>query len=129
MMNMDWYNTLNKPFLTPPSSVFAPAWIVLYILIAISFILFLKGGYNKGKKLPLIFFTVQMILNFIWSPVFFGMQKILPALIIIFFMWIFICLTIIFFFRHSKMAAFLLLPYLIWVSFAFYLNFGFYVLN
>lgn len=55
MMNMDWFNTLNKPFLTPPSSVFAPAWIILYILIAISFILFLKGGYNKEKKLPLIF--------------------------------------------------------------------------
>ncbi len=126
---MDWYNTLNKPFLTPPDSVFAPAWAVLYTLIAISLILFLKDGYRKEKRLALIFFLIQMTLNLIWSPVFFGMQNILLALLVICLMWFFIAATILLFFRHSKLAAFLLLPYLIWVSFAFYLNFGFFILN
>ena len=129
MENMSWYSTLNKPFLIPPSYIFTPVWIFLYTLILISLILFLKGGYTKEKRLPLIFFSIQMILNLVWSPVFFGMQNIFAALIVIVLMWIFILLTIITFFKHSKLAAILLIPYLIWVSFAFYLNFGFYVLN
>ena len=129
MENMDWFNSLNKPFLSPPDWLFAPVWIVLYITIAIAFIIFLKSHSTRKKTLGLIFFFTQLLLNFIWSPVFFNMQNILGALIIIFFMWLFIMLTIITFLRHSKIAAILLIPYLIWVSFAFYLNFGFYVLN
>jgi tryptophan-rich sensory protein len=129
MENMNWYLTLNKPFLTPPSSLFAPAWIVLYSLILISLILFLKGGYTKEKRLPFCFFCTQMALNLIWSNVFFGMRNIFAALIVIIFMWIFILLTVITFYKHSKIAAVLLLPYFIWVSFAFYLNLGFYILN
>lgn len=126
---MNWYLSLNKPFLTPPSSIFAPVWIVLYTLILLSLILFLRDGYKKEKKIPLLFFSVQMILNLIWSSVFFGMQNIFAALIVIVFMWIFILLTITAFFKHSRLASILLIPYLIWVSFAFYLNFGFYVMN
>lgn len=129
MKNMDWFDNLNKPFLNPPDWLFAPVWTILYILIAISFLLFLKGGMNKEKRMPLIFFIIQMLLNFAWSPVFFGLENIALALVIIFLMWIFILLTVIVFFKHSKLAALLLLPYLIWVSFAFYLNFSYFVLN
>jgi tryptophan-rich sensory protein len=125
----DWYLALNKPFLTPSPELFTPAWIILYTLILISFILFIKGGYTTEKRLSILFFCLQLFFNLIWSPVFFGMKNIPAALIIIIFMWIFILLTIITFYKHSKSAAILLLPYLVWVSFAFYLNFGFYVLN
>jgi len=126
---MDWFHTLNKPFLTPPDAVFMPAWIVLYILIAISFVIFIRKNSGHSKKLPLVFFFIQLILNFAWPFVFFGMQNIGAALAVIILMWIFIVLTIITFMRHSKIAAMLLLPYLLWVSFAFYLNLGYYVLN
>ena len=84
---------------------------------------------NKSKILPLIFFVTQLVLNLAWSPVFFGAQNILGALVIIVFMWLFTVLTINSFLKFSKVAAALLIPYLIWISFAFYLNFGFYVLN
>ena len=129
MENLNWFNSLNKPFLSPPDWLFTPVWIILYITIAVSFLLFLKSSSQKNKKIGLIFFFTQLLLNFIWSPIFFNLQNILGALIIIFFMWLFILLTIITFIKHSKIAGILLIPYLIWVSFAFYLNFGFYVLN
>lgn len=129
MKNMMWFDSLNKPFLNPPDWVFAPVWTILYVMILLSLILFLKGGWSKDKKLPLIFFIIQMLLNFAWTPAFFWGQNILLALVIIFFMWIFIMLTVITFFKHSKLASILLIPYLIWVSFAFYLNFSYYVLN
>ena len=129
MYNMDWFHTLNKPFLTPPDTVFMPAWTVLYILIALSFIIFIRKDSGYPKKIPLVFFFMQLALNFAWAPVFFGMHSIGGALAIIIFMWIFILITVISFFRHSKISAVLLLPYLLWVSFAFYLNFGYFVLN
>ncbi len=129
MKNIDWYNSLNKPFLAPPSSVFPPVWTVLYIMIAISLILFLKSGMNKSKILPLVFFILQLIFNFAWSFLFFNMQNIGLALIDIIFMWIFTLLTVISFFKHSKIASILLIPYLIWISFAFYLNLAYFVLN
>lgn len=129
MINLDWFNSLNKPFLSPPDWLFMPVWIVLYTMMAVSFLLFIRNGFSKKKILPLFFFILQLSLNLAWSHVFFNLQNIPAALVIIIFMWISILLTIIFFFRFSKMAAILLLPYLIWVSFAFYLNFGFYVLN
>ncbi len=129
MQNMEWFHSLNKPFLSPPDWIFVPVWSVLYVLMVLSFIFFIKGGMNKNKRLPLIFFIIQLALNLAWSPVFFGMQNILGALIIIVFMWLFTLLTIVYFLRHSILASILLIPYLIWISFAFYLNFGFYVLN
>ncbi len=129
MKNMEWFHSLNKPFLSPPDWLFMPVWTVLYIMIILSFIFFIRGGMNKSKRLPLAFFITQLVLNFAWTPVFFWMQNISLALIIIIFMWIFLLLTVIFFFRHSKIATVLLVPYLIWVSFAFYLNFSYFVLN
>lgn len=127
--NTDWFDSLNKPFLNPPDWIFTPVWIILYILIAISFLLFLKGGITRGKRLPLTFFLIQLALNFAWPVVFFGMQNIILAFVILVFMYLFLLLTIITFFKHSKLASLLLIPYLFWLSFAGYLNFSFLVLN
>ncbi len=129
MKNMDWFHSLNSPFLAPPDRVFTPVWIVLYITIALSFFLYIRGGMTKGKKSGLIFFFLQLLLNFAWMPVFFGMRNILSALIILMFMWFFTLITVIFFAVYSRMASLILVPYFIWLSFALYLNFGYFVLN
>ena len=121
--NMLWYNNLYKFPLTPPTWVFTPVWTLLYITIAISLFLFLKSGFTKEKILPLVFFTIQMLLNFVWTPVFFGMQNVRNAYIIIVLLVVFLALTIISFYRFSKISAYLLVPYLIWSLFAAYLNF------
>lgn len=128
MFNSSWYNSLNKPFLAPPDSVFMPVWGILYAMILVSLILYLKGGL-KNKAKGLVFFVIQMLLNFSWTYVFFGMKNIAFALVVIILMWMFIVLTISAFMKHSKLAAILLFPYLLWVSFAFYLNLGYLVLN
>lgn len=129
MKNIDWFDSLNKPFLNPPDWIFTPVWIILYILITISFFVFIKGGIKREKRLPLVFFFIQLALNFAWPVVFFGMQNISFAFVILVFMYLFLVLTIITFFKHSKLASILLIPYLFWISFAGYLNFGFLVLN
>lgn len=121
--NMLWYNNLYKSPFTPPTWVFTPVWTLLYITIAISLFLFLKSGFTKEKILPLVFFTIQMLLNFAWTPVFFGMQNIRNAYIIIVLLVVFLALIIISFYRFSKRSAYLLVPYLIWSLFAAYLNF------
>ena len=129
MQNTEWFNSLNKPLLNPPSEIFTPVWIFLYITIGLSLLLFLKDGFNKTKIIPIIFFSIQLLLNFIWSPIFFGMQNIRLAMIVIALMWLFILLTIIAFKQHNKTSAMLLIPYFLWVSFACYLNFSFLRLN
>ena len=129
MQNTEWFNSLNKPLLNPPSEIFTPVWIFLYITIGLSLLLFLKDGFNKTKIIPIVFFSIQLLLNFIWSPIFFGMQNIRLAMIVIALMWLFILITIIAFKQHNKTSAMLLIPYFFWVSFACYLNFSFLRLN
>ena len=129
MQNTEWFNSLNKPLLNPPSEIFTPVWIFLYITIGLSLLLFLKDGFNKTKIIPIFFFSIQLLLNFIWSPIFFGMQNIRLAMIVIALMWLFILITIIAFKQHNKTSAMLLIPYFLWVSFACYLNFSFLRLN
>lgn len=126
---MNWFHALNKPLFAPPDYIFTPVWVVLYIFIFISFILFLKTGNIQNKKFALTVFIIQMLLNFAWAPSFFYMQNIWFAFVIIILMWIFIALNIFLFFKYSKIAAFLLIPYFLWVSFAAYLNFGYMILN
>lgn len=128
-MDLTWYSTLNKSSLTPPSWVFAPAWTFLYITIVVSFALLLKGGDIKSKIIQISLFTIQIILNLVWSPLFFGMHLIGAALADIVLLWIFILFTIISFWRVSKPAALILVPYFLWVSFASYLNYKIFVLN
>lgn len=129
MQNMNWFHALKKPFLAPPDWIFAPIWSILYVMIVLSLVFFLKTGGLKFKILPIFFFIIQIILNFSWTNIFFGMQKIGTALIIIVFLWIFLLLTITTFYKHSKISAWLLVPYFLWVSFATYLNFEYWRLN
>ncbi|HIS74744.1 TPA: tryptophan-rich sensory protein [Candidatus Galligastranaerophilus intestinavium] len=128
MLDYIWYFSLTKPYLTPPAWIFAPVWSFLYLTIAFSFVLyFLKKDENKG--LGYLYFLVQMILNLIWTPVFFGTKNILLALIVIILMDVFIILTIKKFYEVRKFAGLILIPYLIWTLFATYLNFGYFILN
>ncbi|MDO8618785.1 MAG: TspO/MBR family protein [Candidatus Daviesbacteria bacterium] len=118
-----WYQTLNKPFFSPPNWIFAPVWILLYILMGYS--LYLVWA---KKKVPTIFW-VQLILNTSWSIVFFGFRNPVLALINIAALWISIFLTIKAFSKINKLASRLLWPYLVWVSFATFLNLAIVFLN
>jgi len=125
-----WYSYLNKPFFSPPNWIFAPVWTTLYILMGISFyLIWIKGFKTRKVRDAVNVFGVQLILNAIWSPVFFGYKNIVLALAIIIIMWIYIVKTIRAFLKVDKTAAYLLYPYLAWVSFATILNLSIWVLN
>ncbi len=125
-----WYLTLNKPFFNPPSWLFGPVWITLYFLMGISlYIVWNKGIGSKEAKIAISIFGVQLILNTLWSIIFFGINSPLFAFIEIILLWIAIVMTIVYFYRISKTASYLLVPYLLWVSFAAILNFAIYYLN
>jgi len=123
-----WYATLTKPALNPPGWVFGPVWVILYFLMGISLWLIWKSNAKEKKKALWLFFA-QLVLNAIWTPVFFGGQSIGGALAIIVLLWVAIVLTILAFAKISKTAAWLLAPYILWVSFAAYLNFAIWMLN
>ncbi len=123
-----WYQTLNKPWFNPPSWIFGPVWTILYCLMGLSLYL-IWVNHSKSKQKVLLFFFVQLLLNAIWSPIFFGLQSPLGGLIVIIPLWVFIGLTIIYSHKISKTAAALLAPYLLWVSFASVLNFSIWQLN
>jgi benzodiazapine receptor len=125
-----WYATLEKPVFTPPSWLFAPAWITLYLLMAVAaFLIWRKGLAHEGVKCALTLFLVQLVLNALWSVVFFGLQSPLYGMVVILALWIAILLTIIKFFRLSTAAGWLMIPYILWVSFASVLNISIWVLN
>ena len=122
MKNMLWYQSLNKPIFTPPDWVFAPVWTILYILMGISLFLFIKAGTTHKKALPLTLFFVQLILNLGWTTVFFDYQQIQTAMVISIVLLILVLLTIQQFYKVSKVAAYLLVPYAIWLWIAAYLS-------
>lgn len=125
-----WYSSIVKPSLNPPAWVFGPVWTTLYILMGIaSFLVWKKGWNRKDVKIALSIFVVQLVLNALWSIIFFGLRSPGGAFIEIIFLWLSILATIISFAKISKVAFWLLIPYIIWVSFASYLNYSIYVLN
>jgi benzodiazapine receptor len=125
-----WYVSLNKPSFTPPSWLFSPVWITLYVLMGISAFMVWNQGLDKREvKVALIVFGIQLILNAFWSAAFFGLRSPFAGLIVIAVLWVFILLTILYFFRVSSMAGMLLLPYIGWVSFAAVLNASLFVMN
>lgn len=128
-MDLTWYNTINKPVLNPPAEIFGPVWAFMYTLIFISFTTFMYAKTDMNKKQGITFFLIQLLLNFSWSPAFFYLHDIKLSFVIIVFLVIFIILTIISFYKVSRISAFLLIPYLLWVSFATYLNFELMRLN
>ncbi len=120
-----WYALLAKPKLTPPSWVFAPVWTTLYILMGIAaFLIWTNGLKRRDVKIALGVFAVQLMLNTFWSIIFFGLHSPFGAFIEIIFLWLAILATIITFSKISKPAAWLLAPYILWVSFAAYLNYS-----
>lgn len=125
-----WYAVIEKPAFNPPSWVFSPVWIILYTLMGISlYLVWEEGLERKEVKLGIFVFGVQLALNALWSFLFFGLQSPYYAFIEILLLWLSILLTIILFGKISKTASLLLVPYLLWVSFAALLNYQIWVLN
>lgn len=124
-----WYTTLNKPWFNPPNWLFGPVWTTLYIMMGLaSYLIFIKDkSFNRTKSLR--YYGIQLLLNFAWSIIFFGMQNPGAAFVEIITMWVFILLTILQFGKLNAVASWLMVPYITWVSFASILNFYIYMLN
>ena len=124
----EWYVFLEKPSFNPPDWVFAPVWTILFLMMGFSLYLVWEKKEEKGRKALYLFF-LQLALNVLWSIFFFGLQLPLYALIEIFFLWGIILLTIVEFYSISRTSAYLLFPYILWVSFAMVLNLSIALLN
>jgi tryptophan-rich sensory protein len=124
-----WYRTLAKPSWNPPDSVFGPVWTTLFVLMGVAgWFVWQRGGFEEGA-LPLALFGFQLVLNVAWSWIFFGLHQPGWAFVEIVMLWLAILATTVMFFRCSKVAGWLLVPYLGWVSFACVLNFTIWRMN
>lgn len=125
-----WYRELDKPWFNPPGWVFGPVWTILYVLIGISLFLIWKSG-DRSSSWYLLFgiFAVQLVLNTGWSLAFFGLESPIAGLLVIVPLWIAILSTILLSYRFTTTGSLILVPYLIWVSFATVLNFEIWRLN
>ncbi|MFA5129363.1 MAG: TspO/MBR family protein [Patescibacteria group bacterium] len=120
-----WYASLPKSALNPPGWVFGPVWTILFAVMGVSvFLIWRKGLNRKEVKVALVIFAIQLALNALWSILFFGLHNPFLALCEIVILWISILFTMVAFYPISRVAAWLLLPYILWVSFASYLNFA-----
>jgi len=148
-----WYSTLNKPSFNPPNWIFGPVWTTIFVLMGISLYLVWKKNFAMHNKIEcqcpcskisvckIIFtepikkgyvvsvFMAQLVLNILWSVLFFGMQSPGLALLDLVILWLMILVNIAFFYRISKISALLLLPYILWVTFAGVLNYFLWMLN
>jgi tryptophan-rich sensory protein len=123
-----WYSTLNQPSFNPPNWLFGPVWTFLYILIGISLYL-VWNSKAKNKKCAVMIFSIQLALNALWSILFFGLQNITLAFFEILILWTSIVYTMFLFYKIDKLSMYLLIPYILWVSFATILNFSYMILN
>ena len=127
---MSWYAAIEKPGFTPPSWVFGPVWTILYLLMGVAaFLVWRRGLDRRVARVALVWFLVQLVLNASWTPVFFGLHRIGLALLVILLLWAAIVVTLYHFLRVSRVAGLLLVPYLLWVSFAAVLNASIWHLN
>ena len=128
--NMNIYSSIIRPPLSPPGWVFPVVWSLLYFLMGVSVYLVWNSALRDNiKRRAFILFGIQLALNFIWSPIFFNQQQFLLAFVVLIILLLFTVLMIISFYKTSKKAALLQLPYLLWLTFAAYLNFAIYLLN
>jgi translocator protein len=125
----DWFMDLNKPSFQPPGWVFAPVWTVLYATMGISLWLVRKQVATRQRNIAIAIFFSQLLFNFLWSIIFFSWHRIGLALADIILLWALILVTIFHFRRISKTAAWLLVPYLLWASFATVLNWWIWKMN
>ena len=121
-----WYVDLVKPSFNPPSWLFGPVWTILYLLMGIALYLVWTKKFNKQA---FTLFGIQLVLNALWSILFFGLKQPLLAFIEIIILWVMILVTIIYFYKINKNSAYLLITYLLWVSFAAILNLAIFILN
>lgn len=125
-----WYQTLTKPSFSPPNWIFGPVWTILYFLMGVAvYLVWIKGLQKQAVKTALTFFIAQLVFNFFWSILFFGLHSPILALIDILILWALILITIIRFYKISKIASYLLISYLLWVTFATILNLSIVILN
>lgn len=125
-----WYATLKKPSFNPPNWIFGPVWTMLYLMMGIAAGLVWNLGFDRnGVKAALSIFAIQFALNLAWTPVFFGMHQLFPALIIIVALWIGILWCLIRFLKLRSVSGLLMIPYLLWVTFATVLNASLWRLN
>jgi len=125
-----WYEGLIKPTFSPPNWIFGPVWLLLYTLMGIAlYLIWQKVLDNKRARFAFIFFIAHLVFNALWSIVFFGLQNILLALVIIVILWIMILTLVLLSWKVDRYAGYLLTPYLLWVSFAVLLNFSILQLN
>ncbi len=124
-----WYNTIDKPVFNPPNWLFAPVWTALFILMGSAFYLVWEKGYTPQRVSSYLVYSGQLVLNLLWSVFFFGLKNPLLGLIDIILLWGLILLNILLFYRIRAVAGLLLIPYLLWVSFAAILNLSIVILN
>lgn len=127
--NMEFYETINKPTLAPPGSWFPVVWTILYILMGIGAALIYIKGSGEQRFCALRLYVIQLIFNFLWTIVFFNFRWFLFAFIWLMILWVLIIAMIVKFYKISPAAAYMQIPYLLWVTFAAYLNFMIYLLN
>ncbi len=126
--SMSTFETVTKPPLSPPGWLFPVVWTVLYILMGIaSYLIYTSNSFDR--KRALIFYGAQLAVNFFWSIIFFNLNAYLFAFIWLLLLWALILITLVKFYRINENAGLLLIPYIVWVSFAGYLNFGIFLLN
>lgn len=124
-----WYASLAKPAWTPPNALFAPVWTVLYVLMGVAAWLVWKRAGFRGAGIALALFVLQLILNALWSYVFFGLNRIFAAFLDIVVLWAVILVVTVLFRRKVRAAGALMLPYLVWVGYASCLNFALWQMN
>lgn len=124
-----WYETLNQPSFNPPNWLFGPVWTTLYLLMGISIFLVWRQSASKERNIAIFVFLLQLALNFCWSFIFFYFNMIGLALIEIILLWISIVIMLVLFYKIKPIAAYINIPYLLWVTFATILNASYYLLN
>lgn len=130
MGSMDSFSALNQPPLSPPGWLFPVVWTILYTLMGIaSYLTATSRGSSEDIKSALKFYSLQLVFNFLWSILFFNLEKYLLAFIWLIVLWVLIIITTVKFYRLRPVAAYLMIPYIIWVTFAAYLNLGIVLLN
>lgn len=127
---LTWYPTLAKPIFTPPDWVFGPVWVSLYALMGIAaFLVWERSTEDRAGQVALVLFVIQLVLNGAWSFAFFGAQSPGLGLVVILVLWGVLAWTVERFFRVRRVAGWLLVPYLLWLTYAVALNFGIWILN
>lgn len=125
-----WYASLARPPIAPPNWIFAPVWTTLFLLMGVAlFLVWRKGLRERHVRVALALFCIQLGFNVLWSVIFFGLHRPDAAFVEILLLWLAITATTVAFARISRIAAWLLVPYLCWVSFAAYLNYSIWILN